>query len=206
MSFYIGFVMKDLIALTADRQFRQDGVHFKETKIFRMNKNLYGVHIGWKFFGEKWLKIINKMLSCFSFETSIKILRSSMWADYVIYRWLLKKYKSKLEGFTGIIVSGFENGKPFVCAMDSKDKFRPMFCQRGSIYNRIEEGKTPFDHYVKEATVAFLTIQGLEKRKDFLRTITKNIFKSLSKKYDYISRDGDLVFMTPGGSLSEEIA
>ena len=116
----------------------------------------------------------------------------------------MKIHKLEL-GFINIAVAGFKKDKPFIYAMDSSKKFMPLFCSAGSIYNCIERDEKSIDSYIKVATRALggLQKEGMDRQKIFLRTRVTKIFKYLSEKHDCISSSGDMVFITPEGSVKE---
>ena len=126
-------------------------------------------------------------------------------AVYAHYQNKLKKQKIKTRGFTNITIAGFKNGEPFIYAMDSKDKFHPALCRNGSIYSCIEENMTDIDEHIKRITSSLGLLQedSIDRQKDFIRRELKKIFMLLGAKYEQISQEFDLVFITQDGSILE---
>lgn len=207
MSFYIGFVTKDLITLAADRKFSCGEKCIMSGKLLQLTKNSWGVHIGAKFFGERWLYILSHLRPKWLINTcgGLKLISCFMYGDYVYYQEKMKKEKYKLEGFTNIALAGFRKGEPFIYAMDSSTRFMPMLCSVGSIYNCIDRKEKSIDLYINIVTRALGGIQkeGIDRQKIFLRTHIPKIFKYLSEKYDSISASGDVVFIMQDSSAKE---
>jgi 20S proteasome alpha/beta subunit len=210
MSFYIGFVTENLIALAADRKFAQGNKSFTAQKIKQLNKDTWGVHIGAKFFGERWLFMLSRIKpksSILSTKGLTFISRFINW-HYLNCQKKLRKRGLNLEGFTNIVVAGFNKNNPFIYTMDSKDKFHPVFCGNGSyVYSRIEENLTGIDEYIKKAVSPLGSLQedSINKQKYFIRAQLQKIFILLGAKYEHISKEFDLVFITQGSSILEAV-
>lgn len=218
MSFYIGFVSKDLIALAADRKFRCLSRTFKgepiedktleADKLVQLNRSMWGVHIGAKFFGEKWLDLFSHIVlgkSLINTYTGLKLVSRLMYIAYLYHREKMRQHNLALEGFNNIAVAGFRKDKPFIYAMDSSNRFRPELCYNGSIYSRTERDEGKADLYIKVVTRAWGELQkeSVDQQKEFLRAQIAKIFKYLNEKHDCISAAGDIVFITPEDSIRE---
>lgn len=208
MSFYIGFVTKDLVVLAVDRKHwdNDNGKFVEMGKLKAINKDIWGVHIGWKFFSEAWIEnitLLNHQFNIKPSENLIKGLRLVMWWDYRRWQKRMKKRQQEIRGFTNIAIGGFVKGKPFICAMDSKDKFKPLFCREGSIYSCIEKDEGDIDRYIKNITQELGRARGdsIEEQKGLLKDGITGIIRVLSERYECISRSGDIVFITREGAV-----
>jgi len=207
MSFYIGFVTKDLVVLAVDNKFTYaDGSSLLDNKLFQINHKLWGAHLGAKTFGEIIIYFLGRLkFSPFLVRRFPKLIGCKMKYAYRKYANKLLKENIILEGFTNIAIAGFDRKTPFICTWDSSKEFRPFICRSGSIYNCLEDSKGDIGRYIKIVTsvVGAFQNRGITEQKEFLRGQIKKIMKHLSSEYDYISASGDMVFITREGSTAE---
>lgn len=213
MSFHIGFTMKDLVMLAADRQariFYKSGEIGKDIfdcqKLFRIKKRVYFIGDGWHEFSRRWLFFF-KLFLILS-EKALKALEPIIRNDY-IYQWLKLKKKGAILSFpSNIVLGGFLSEKAFIYAWNTEDNFSPSVSRLGYIHGQVRCTKdNDYKARIKKIGDLLFAMQNdsIETRQVFLRHHMIELFKYLNNNSEFVSTNFDIVFITKNGSACESL-
>lgn len=222
MSFNIAVAMDDLVVLVSDRrganlpnnyvdgmkeQIIKNRCFVEHKKLFPIGKNIYGVGLGWTSIYEPWLHSFNRFRPYPGW--AMRLIGFLMKCTYNKLERILKKAGITVAswGLTWVTIGGFISKKACICNFSSEYNFRPRFFRQTFIYSRIKDLEAEMDDWIKNILRELLSLkhQSISFRRVVFMERIKPLMLELSKRYDAISFQADIVFITENDSVCESL-